>query len=163
METLEKVSRFLDRISVYVAGIVLSVMIILTCANIFLRIVWLPIGGTFELMGYMGAVAAALVLGRTQSAGGHISVNVLIDVFPQKVKNRLKVINSSIMLLFFAVITWQIFKIALNLQETGEVSETLRIVFYPFTHFVALGSAFLTFTLLVDLIKALSSKREELT
>lgn len=163
METLDRVNRFLNGIAVYIAGSVLSLMIILTCSNIFLRIVWFPIRGTFELMGYMGAATAALVLGYTQLTGGHISVNVLIDVFPQKVKNGLKAINSLINLVFFAVITWQVFSIALNLQETGEVSETLRIIYFPFTHIVALGCAVLTFTFFIDLINSLFSKREELT
>ncbi|MBW2022829.1 MAG: hypothetical protein JRI51_08225 [Deltaproteobacteria bacterium] len=63
MELLNKINRVINDVFMCVAGIVLAAMIILTCANIFCRLVWLPIRGTFELMGYFGAVITAFALG----------------------------------------------------------------------------------------------------
>ncbi len=63
MEFLEKISRILNRTFMLIAGLFMAAMILITCANIFFRIVWVPIKGTFELMGFFGAVATAFVLG----------------------------------------------------------------------------------------------------
>jgi len=63
MEFLERVSALLNRILIITAGVVLGIMIFLTCANVFIRTVWVPIKGTYELMGYFGAVITAFALG----------------------------------------------------------------------------------------------------
>ena len=74
MEVLEKLIRLLDRILVFMAGLFLSLMIVLTCLNIIFRFTWIPIKGTFELMGFFGAIVTAFALGYTQLARGHIAV-----------------------------------------------------------------------------------------
>ena len=84
MEILEKISRVLNRTFLLIAGASMAAMILITCANIFLRIVWVPIKGTFELMGFFGALATAFVLGHTQMKKAHISVDILVNGFSQK-------------------------------------------------------------------------------
>ena len=63
MVFLDKITHLLNGILIWLAGLMLGAMIVLTCANIFLRTVWLPVSGTFELMGYFSAVAMAFALG----------------------------------------------------------------------------------------------------
>jgi hypothetical protein len=41
----------------------------------------------------------------------------------------------------------------LKLRETGELSETLKIIYYPFVFGVALGFAFLSLAGAVDFLK----------
>jgi hypothetical protein len=67
----------------------------------------------------------------------------------------LSAINNGVCTLFFAVATWQIVVKATTLWQTGEVTETLRIIYYPFTYGVALGCAVLTLVFLTDLMKGL--------
>ena len=160
MEILEKISRILNRMFMLVAGVFMAAMILITCANIFLRIVWVPIKGTFELMGFFGAVATAFALGYTQMKKAHISVDILVDQFSQKTRNVLNAINYLVCMVFFAVVGWQIFLLAINLRNTGEVTETLRIVYYPFTYGVAFGCFLLALVLLVDLLKLFLTKNE---
>ena len=59
-------------------------------------------------------------------------------------------------MVFFAVVAWQIAKYAGTLWETGEVTETLQIIYYPFTYGVALGCAVLSLVFLIDLLKLLT-------
>lgn len=153
MEFLDKISRGLNKILVCMAGIFLMGMILLACSNIFLRLVWLPVKGAFELMGFFGAVVVAFSLGYTQIKRGHIAVDILVNRFPEKTRRILSAINYSICMVFFAVAAWQIARMATNLFKTGEVTETLRIIFYPFTYGVALGCFVLALVLLVDLLK----------
>jgi hypothetical protein len=44
-------------------------------------------------------------------------------------------------------------KWAATLCRTGEVTETLRIIFYPFTYAVAFGCAVLTLVFFIEFLK----------
>ena len=82
MTLLNRISDWLNRLLAWMAGAFLLGMVLLTCANILCRIFWVPIRGTFELMGFSGAVVTAFALGYTQMKKGHISVDVLVEKFP---------------------------------------------------------------------------------
>jgi TRAP-type C4-dicarboxylate transport system permease small subunit len=125
-----------------------------------LRMVWLPIRGTFELMGFFGALVTSFALGYTQMSKGHIAVNVLVDRFSESTRNWLEGINDLVCTVFFAVVAWQIADKAITLGRTGEVTETLRIPYYPFTAGVALGFALLSWVALTDLLQRIRSRRE---
>ena len=155
MELLDKISRVLSQVLVWTAAVFLVSMILLTCTNIFLRLVWMPVRGTFELMGFFGAIVTAFALGYTQINRGHIGIDIVVNLFSAKTQRLLNGINYFICMIFFAIAGWQIAKWATTLWQTGEVTETLRIIFYPFTYGVALGSIILALVLLVDLLKVL--------
>lgn len=160
MDFLEKMSRLLNQGLLWIAGFLLAVMIILTCGNIFFRVVWVPIMGTFELMGYLGAVVTAFALGYTQIRHGHIAVDIVVLGFPKKLHGVLNGINCAICMVFFSIIGWQVAKYATNLRRTGEVTETLRIIYYPFAYAVALGCFSLALVFLVEGLKSFSGKWE---
>jgi len=155
MEQLEKISRFLNEVLVWIAGFFLVTMVLLTCANIFLRLIWTPIRGTFELMGFFGAIVTAFALGYTQINKGHIGIDLLVNEFRVITQRILNGISYFICMVFFAIAGWQIARWATVLRRTGEITETLRIIFYPFTYAVALGCLILALVLLVDLLKVL--------
>ena len=160
MELLEKISVFLSRSLSWIGGVFLVGMIVLTCGNIVFRLVWVPIRGTFELMGYFGAIVTAFALGYTQMKRGHIAVDVLVNTFSDKRRKVVDTINYTVCFLFFGVAAWQIAIKATTLMNTGEITETLRIIYYPFTYGVALGCAVLSLVLFADLIKSFIPKKE---
>jgi TRAP-type C4-dicarboxylate transport system permease small subunit len=155
MELLDKISRVLSQVLVWTAAAFLVSMILLTCSNVFLRLVWMPVRGTFELMGFFSAIVTAFALGYTQINRGHIGIDIVVNLFSAKTQRLLNGINYFICMIFFAIAGWQIAKWATTLWQTGEVTETLRIIFYPFTYGVALGTIILALVLLVDLLKVL--------
>jgi TRAP-type C4-dicarboxylate transport system permease small subunit len=157
MSVLERVTRLLNRLLVFCGGMFLVGMILLTCANIACRAVWVPIRGTFELMGYFGAVVTAAALAFTQLNRGHIAVNVLINRFSSKTRRYLNAFNNAACVLFFAMLAWQIGLKAHGFMQTGEVSETLRVIFYPFTYMVAAGCGVIALVFAVDLLQGLRS------
>jgi len=160
MDFLDKISRSLNQILIWIAGVFLAAMILLTCANISSRLVWLPVKGTFELMGYFGAVVTAFALGYTQIKRGHIAVTILVDRFSEKTRKVLTDINNIICMLFFALAAWQSGKYATTLLKAGEITETLRIIYYPFTYGVALGFALLSLAFVMEILKSLVSEKE---
>jgi TRAP-type C4-dicarboxylate transport system permease small subunit len=152
IDILEKLIRRVNLVGIVTAGIFLAAMTAITCGNIMTRIVWVPISGTFELMGFFGALVTAFALGYTQMHKAHISVDILVNRFSKKVQRFLNVVNCIICSGFFGIAGWQIAKLANTMRVTGEVTETLRIIYYPFTFGVALGCFLLALVLLVELI-----------
>ncbi len=160
MNFLDRINQTLNQALMWIAGLLLAGTVLLTCANIFLRVIWIPVRGTFELVGYSGAVLTAFALGYAQTRRGHIAVDVLVLRFSQKTQRILDIINHCICMIFFALVAWQISRYATTLWKTGELTETLQIVYYPFTYAVALGCATLSLVFLTDFLKSLFPKKE---
>lgn len=152
IEGLDRAVHIIDRVLVGIAGCLLVAMMILACSNVFLRTVWVPVRGTFELMGFFGAIVAAFALGRTQMKREHISVDVLIRRFPRGLRLVLSGINYLAGMVFFALAGWQAVKYGTNLWRVNELSETLRIIYFPFVYGVALGCGVIALVLLRDMI-----------
>ena len=161
MVILDRISHYLNQTLIFIAGLFLIAMIFLTCANVFLRFVWIPVSGTFELMGYFGAVLTAFALGYTQLKNGHIAVDIVVLRFSKKTQKILHGINYLICMVFFALVAWQISKYAANLWETGEVTETLQIIYYPFAYAVAVGCGALALVFFVEFLKTLTPGTED--
>ena len=161
MQALDKLCRFLNQALAWMAGFFLVAIVLLTCTNIFMRLVWGPVTGTVELMGYAGAIVTAFALGYTQIKKGHVSVDIFIQRFSKKPQKTLTGINNFICMVFFAFVSWQIAKYATKLLKTGEVTETLNIIYYPFTYGVALGCALLSLVCLTGFLNSLLGKKED--
>ena len=160
MEVLDSISAFLNRVLTWIGGFFLVSMIVLTCVNIIFRMVWVPIRGTFELMGYFGAIVTAFALGYTQMKKAHISVDILVNNFSIKTRKVVNMISHAVCFFFFSAVAWQIAIKATTLMNTGEITETLRIVYYPFTYGVAFGCAILTLVLFTDLVRSFMQEKE---
>lgn len=158
---MERLSIVLNRILLGIGGFFLAAMVILTCANIVLRAAWVPVLGTFELMGFFGAVVTAFALGHTQRTKGHIAVDILLHSFAPYLRRPLLIFSYGLCAVFAGLAAWQVAVKAMVLLRTGEVTETLRIIYYPFTFAVALGCLALAVTLVLDVIVLIRPEKEK--
>ena len=142
----------INGLQVFLGGCFLVMMIFLTCANILLRQFGVPVRGTFEIMGFLGAVIFAFSLGYSHEKKEHLYVSIIFDRFPEKVKKAARVINSIVCIFFFSLVSWQLVKKALVLKNVYEVSETLRIAYYPFILVLSFGVAILVLHFLYELL-----------
>ncbi|MFO8091015.1 MAG: TRAP transporter small permease [Desulfatiglandaceae bacterium] len=152
MELLSRINKVLNGILIGIGGILLVATVFLTCANIFLRVVWVPIDGTFELVGFFGAVLTAFALGYTQMRKGHISIDIMSIQYPASVQKVVSGVNGLICGLFFSFCGWRVAVWAGTIRAEGEVTETLRIIFHPFVYCVAFGCFVLALVLLTDFL-----------
>ena len=159
MNFLLKLNIILNRALTLAGGVFLVGMILLTCANIFVRQFYVPIRGTFELMGYAGAVVTAFALGYTQICRGHICVDIMVNSYRKRLKQWIGMINHGVCAGFFFIVAWQVVKKAMTLKTAGELSETLRIAYYPFTLAVAFGCFVLALALLADFLTILFPRK----
>ncbi|HEX7523939.1 MAG TPA: TRAP transporter small permease [Candidatus Deferrimicrobium sp.] len=158
---LERVSELLRRVLMIAAGVSLLALTLLATMNVALRIFQVPVGGTYEVVSFLGAIVTAGALGYTQKRKDHIVVDILSDKFPAKVKRVLDQVSYALLLVFFSIVSWQTFVYARRLMQTGEMSETLRIAYYPFVFLVSLGFAALALTVFLDLIETVWTREEK--
>jgi TRAP-type C4-dicarboxylate transport system permease small subunit len=129
---------------------VLALMTVAT-ANVVLRMVHAPYRGAYEVVSFLGAVVIAFALGYTEKRKGNIIVEILTERFPKRLQRTLEGASCVISGVFFSLVSWQVYEYGMKIMESGELSETLKIVFHPFVFAVSVGFAALALTLFVDL------------
>lgn len=139
-------------------GAALLALTLLATGNVAFRIFRVPFAGTYEIVSFLGAAVTAGALGFTQKRKDHIVVDILSEKFPAPVKRALDAVNYAITAVLFAIVSWRVYVWGENIRKVGEVSETLKVPFYPFVHFVAAGFALLALTLLLDLLETIWPK-----
>jgi TRAP-type C4-dicarboxylate transport system permease small subunit len=161
MNYLEQINVFLNKILMIIGSVaVLSLMSIAT-GNVVLRFFFnSPYRGAYEVVGFLGAIVIAFALGYTQKRKGHIVVDILTERFPKRINRILDAINYFITMIFFTIVSWQLFVWGIKIAKSGEVSETIKIIFHPFVYCVAIGFLVFSLTLLNDFLKSLQTKEE---
>ena len=134
-------------------GVALLALTLLATMNVALRIFRVPASGTYEVVSFLGAIVTAGALGYTQKRKDHIVVDILSEKFPASVKRVLDRLSYVLILVFFSIVSWQTFVYGRRLMQTGEVSETLKIAYYPFVFLVGFGFAVLALTVFLDLVE----------
>src|SRR5512135_608092 len=158
---LERLSELLRRGLMIAGGVSLLALTLLATMNVVLRIFQVPVSGTYEVVSFLGAIVTAGALGYTQKRKDHIVVDILSDKFPAPVKRVLDRISYLLILGFFSIVSWQTFVYAKRLMRTGELSETLKIAYYPFVFLVGIGFAVLSLTSFLDLIETFWTREEK--
>jgi TRAP-type C4-dicarboxylate transport system permease small subunit len=162
MHTLERVNVFLNKILMVLGSVAVLLLMAIATTNAFLRVPFIKSTwrGAYETVGFLGAIVIAFALGYTQKRKDHIVVDILTAKFPKRVNCVLDGINYFITMIFFAIISWQVFVWGMKISRSGEVSETLKIVFHPFIYSVSFGFAVFSLTLVIDFLKSFKSKED---
>jgi len=161
MNHLEQINIFLNKILMIIGSIAVLSLMSLATGNVVLRFFFnTPYRGAYEVVGFLGAIVIAFALGYTQKRKDHIVVDILTERFPKRINRILDAINYFITMIFFAIVSWQIFVWGIKIAKSGEVSETIKIIFHPFVYCVAVGFLVFSLTLLIDFLKSLQTKEE---
>jgi TRAP-type C4-dicarboxylate transport system permease small subunit len=155
MKYLEAVNKFLNDFLMVLGGIAILGLMVLATGNVVLRMLHIPFRGTYEIVSFLGACVIAFALGYTQATKSNIVVDILSEKFPPALANMLDRVVHLVIMVFFGIVAWQVYVYAMKLVESHEVSETLKVIYYPFVFCVALGFAVLALTGLVDFVKTM--------
>lgn len=160
MESFLNRIRDVSRFMYVIAGIALTFIIALTVSDVILRYFRKPILGTFELVAFTGAVVIGFAIPLTSWMRGHIFVDFFILKFSQKVRNAIHITTRLMGLGLFFLIGWNLFKVAMDLQRSGEVSLTLQLPFYPVAFGIGVACFIQCLVLLCDILKIFGGKYE---
>jgi TRAP-type C4-dicarboxylate transport system permease small subunit len=158
MASLDRALRFLDRILLVLAGVAALGLMAVATMNVCLRIFHMPYRGAYEVVSFLGAVVIAFALSYTQRRRSNIVVDIVSARYPEGVKRAMDAIGSVVSAGFFAIIAWMLVQWGVRIARSGEVSETLKVIHYPFIFCVGVGFVVLSLTLLLQCLMALQRK-----
>jgi TRAP-type C4-dicarboxylate transport system permease small subunit len=149
LNVVEKISKFLN----VIAGISLTFLMLLTIADVILRLFKKPVVGTYEMVAFAGAVVIGFSMPLTSYVRQHIFVDFLILKFSQGVRSIFNIGTRCLVFALFLLVGWNMFKYARDLQKSGEVSLTLQMPFYPIAYGVGVCCFILCLVFICDIIK----------
>lgn len=138
----------------YLACFAVVVMMLLSCADVAMRLIGAPIPGTYEMVGFLGAVIVSFSLAYTSLQRGHVAVEIIFEKLPLKAQMIVDAVGNLLSTILFGLIAWQSLLYGLDLQRSGEVSLTLQMPFHPFVYGIAVGCGLLAIVLLVDFARS---------
>jgi TRAP-type C4-dicarboxylate transport system permease small subunit len=145
----------------YFGAIALFAMMLLTTIDVVGRYLFnAPLMGAFELTEYLVLILIFSFLCNAQSHKDHVSVDLLFNKFPSRLRKTINILNHVACLLLMALIAWMSYFKALELKEVGEASPNLVIPDYPFVFFLVLGCIVLCLEYLRDIVLLISGKKE---
>jgi TRAP-type C4-dicarboxylate transport system permease small subunit len=130
----------------------LTFIMLLTVSDVVLRFFRHPIVGTFEVVGFCGAIVIGFALPLTTWQRGHIFVDILTQKMSKGAKKWLDLSTRVLCIALFAVIGWNLFIYSHKLMTSGEVSLTIQLPFYPFAYGVGVSCFLQCFVLVGDIV-----------
>ena len=158
MKYLDYATVIINRVLLVCGGIAVLALMLLATGNVLLRILHFPFRGTYEIVSFLGAIVISFALGYTVKRRDHIVVDILSEKYPAVFARIIDTIADIAIAIFFAIVAWQMYVWGMKIWDESEVSETLKIIYYPFVFACALGFAALSFNALVDFLKKISGR-----
>jgi TRAP-type C4-dicarboxylate transport system permease small subunit len=143
-----------------VAGAALACLMLLTMADVALRLLGRPIVGTYELVALGGAIAIGLSLPLTSWVRGHIYVDSFVAKLPCLPRAILNIATRLLVLALFLLLGWNLIKYALDLHAAGEVTPTLRVPFFPIALGVGASCLVECLVMVADIVKIIRKEYE---
>ena len=132
-KTLHFVSKLLN----IIAGISVTIMMLLTVADVLLRAGGHPIIGTYEIVALLLAVVIGFGIPQVSLDRGHVYMEFLLEKFSKRGKKVMNTFTRVLCLILFAFIGVNLFSVGAAFRASGEVSPTIQLPFYPVAYGVA--------------------------
>ena len=143
----------LSRLINVIAGMAITFMMLLTVLDVILRSFRRPIVGTYELVALSGAIVVGFAIPLTSWLRGHIYVDFFTGKLPKAARSIFNSATRCMGIGLFFLIGWNLIKLGMDLQQSGEVSLTLQLPFYPVAYGVAVSCFVQCLVLLADIVK----------
>lgn len=144
--------RFTVMIFAAITGVSIMFMVLLTCADVVLRLFGNPIIGAYDLVGVAGAVSMSCALPYTTALKGHVA----IEYFFQKLNRTWRIIVDTVVRLMgiglFSMLARESARIGTNLKIRGEVTPTLQLPVYWVSWVIALACALVVLVIIYNML-----------
>ncbi len=126
-----KILRFISKLLNVIAGIAVTLMMLMTVADVLLRAGGHPIIGTYEIVALLLALVIGFGIPQVSLDRGHVYMEFLLDKFSKRGRNVMNTFTRVLCLILFAFIGTNLFNVAAKFHASGEVSPTIQLPFYP--------------------------------
>ena len=144
----------LSRILVIISTISLTVMMMLTVSDVFLRyLVKSPIPDSQQMTEYLMICVAFLAMAWVAVKNEHITVDLIVPRFPLRVQEIFDSVTYLLGLGMVVLISWRTFLEAPTVKEIGFDTLILEIPQYPFFIILGFGLAALALVMIIQVVQ----------
>lgn len=141
----------------WMAGRIVTLTMALIVLNIILRVFSMPIGGTYEWVGFLTALAISLSLAHCELHEGHVAVTIFMDKLPLKFQQVIDLATKFVILIFLVITVFETISYANSTIVAGDIAQTTKVPIYPFIYIIAFS--FVTFAL-ITIVKLIDTIRK---
>lgn len=153
MNQLIRLVENLSRYFYWIAGASLVSMMFLTVADVVLRLFKRPILGTYELVGFLGALTIGFAIPQTSLDRGHVLMDFLTERLRGLPARMMFMLTRLLGVGLFAIMGWNLFLMGNDLLAKGEVSLTLHLPQHPLAYGISLCCLLECLVLIADLAR----------
>ncbi len=163
MKLLNRFLNFVSNLLRSVGALALTLMMLITVADVAGRFFKHPIFGSVELVGFLAVAVAAAAMPHTYKIGGHVGVEIITRLLPRKTRLVLDLLTRSLTLILFSLIAWQMFVYAKDMQQANEVSMNLEFPLHYIVLVLAVSLAFFSGTILQQIVDTVNQLKKGTT
>lgn len=157
-----KAIKSLSQIFGWLGMAVMAAMALLITISVIMRYVFkYPMPGDYEMIKLMMVVIIMLGLGYTQFVEGHISITLLVDRFPRKVKRWLDIFTLILAVGIMALIIWRGWVQGMYAIKSGESTDILHIPVQYFKFLVPIGFFIWMVEVILKIDRLLTERKAE--
>ena len=146
-------------VMVSIAATALAAMMFLMAADVICRYLFnSPIPGALEIIEFLMAIIVPLSIAYCAQLRAHITVDLIFERLPSKVRSILRLIITSISCVFVALICWQNVAYIFETYDSNLTSAVLKIPAAPFVAAAAIGTGAFALILFIELFKSKSKE-----
>jgi TRAP-type C4-dicarboxylate transport system permease small subunit len=161
---MEKFQKFVSRLSRFlgvIAGATLVFVMLLTVLDVILRNFGHPILGVYDLVALGGAIIIGFTMPLAAEKRIHVYMEMALQAHSRTGKQILNLFTRLIVFGISFIVAWNLVLLGMGFHQTGEVSLTIKIVYYPIA--IGLGICFFIqmLVLLVHILQVFSGGGNE--
>ena len=162
---LEGYIRNIEKIFTVIGGVMLAMMMFLGTADVIGRYVFgSPLLAAAEASGLMMGAAVLLSWAYVQSKGGHISLNIISDHYPPRLRAVLNFLMLFLLIVLFSLMAYKGGLISKKAWQLNEMVQILEVPIAPFKLLVPIGAFFICLECIIQmvhLVPEMAGRKEE--
>jgi len=161
MKKFEKLVSKLSGFLGVIAGSTLVAVMLMTVLDVFLRYFGRPIVGIYDIVALGGAVIIGFSMPLAAEKKVHVYMEMGLQSYSRTVKQVLSFVTRVILFGISFLVAWNLIQLGIDFRQTGEVSLTIKIIYYPIA--MGLGVCFIIqmLVLVVQILQVFSGGSDE--
>jgi len=159
MKTFFSAIESINRFIYVIAGVILSMLVLLTLCDVILRNFGHPIAGSMEIIQYGGCVIFSFSVPYGTMLGAQVIVDIITERLKPKNKKIIELITRCIGIVLFLFIAYYFFKFGIDIKHSGERTASFKIPYYPFAFVLSFSFLMQSLTIVYDLIKKIKEEK----
>ena len=161
MKRFQKLVSKLSRFLAVIAGITLISVMLMTVLDVILRYFGRPITGIYDMVALGGAIVIGFSMPLAAERKVHVYMEMGLQAYGRTMKQILRLFTRLIIFGISFIAAWNLIRLGIDFRHTGEVSLTIKIVYYPIA--IGLGACFFIqmLVLVVQIFQVFSGGSDE--